>query len=735
MLPLALAGTHARAQTPASSPVSDHALLGAPTPDSLAQFVMGRFVAGTAETFDSVYEDPLGRAVLEAAVRRKQTRAIGLTRVLWAGRYRAVLLLTGTVQAGKGTGLKTGSDETNGVRRFSGLYEAVRSGGTWVLGRQLPFDSLNYIRAQHLHVALSPGRGSDFVDTLSVSVGSRFGFAFRLNNAARLAALRFDGRPVPYAFGGGVLWVHAPRQAPSRSSQLVLQYSIPDQQEPDSSGAPTPTAAADTAPAYGSLDNSDVWHPFFNYDSENDLALLSVTVTIPAAYRLTTTVPQTDTVRDGVRIVHGESQYPEFLLALIYDRDWHPVSTGLAGDDVRFETFLTPQFSFSHDTLAALAARVYRVLVPRFGEPQHPSRYLAAVEDRAIGHTGFSVRMNNAVVAGDRATVLDDPLLGPSYGFAHEVAHAWTMNATGVASNFLREGWATYCEGLLLRDVYGPDVEHALWEKLRTSYAAGLDRGGFLGGFEGRQSILANPDNGRIHYYKGSWILHQLEYVLGDSVFDRALRAFIARAGTGADGYRELIADVSRAAGRDMTSFILPWLTEKYIPDVDARLEGRRLIVTQSQPGADFDLPLEVELVTRAGTVRRSVHLTTRADTVDLGDLGPVSAAYVDPDHHFLLRRHWGEITRFTLLAPNAKAVELAGNFVTKPIPATRDGDLWTVTLPLPEGRYLWLWRVDGSNPSDDEALAAAKRSADPAARAGVRIVQAVQRLADADAK
>jgi hypothetical protein len=57
------------------------------------------------------------------------------------------------------------------------------------------------------------------------------------------------------------------------------------------------------------------------------------------------------------------------------------------------------------------------------------------------------------------------------------------------------------------------------------------------------------------------------------------------------------------------------------------------------------------------------------------------------------------------------------------------------VTLPLSEGRYVWLWRVDGTSPSDEDVLAAAKASADPAARAGVRIVHAVERLADADAK
>jgi hypothetical protein len=425
--------------------------------------------------------------------------------------------------------------------------------------------------------------------------------------------------------------------------------------------------------------------------------------------------------------------HPQFLLALIYDTDWHPVTKQIG--DVRVETFLTPKFRFSPDTLAAIVGRVYRVLVPRFGEPQLPSHYLAVVEDRALGHSGFAVRMNNAVISGDGATMLDEPSLGPSYAFAHEVSHGWTMNATGRAANFLQEGWASYCESLLLRDVYGPEAEHAMWEKLRTSYITGLDRAGFLGGFEGHQSILGRPDNGRIHYFKGSWILHQLEYVLGDSVFDRAMRAYIARSGSGSDGYEELIADMSRAAGRDVTPLILPWLAGEYIPNVDARVEGQRLIVTQSQPGADFDLPLDVEIVTDSGAMRRHVHLTSRADTVDVGTTQPVTAVHVDPDHHFLLRRHWGELARFTLRAPNAQSVELSGSIASKPVAATRDGDRWSVTLPLTEGRYFWMWRVDGKGPTDEEALAAVKVTGDPSARAGVRIVRPEQRLADSLAR
>ena len=88
----------------------------------------------------------------------------------------------------------------------------------------------------------------------------------------------------------------------------------------------------------------------------------------------------------------------------------------------------------------------------RFGEPQFPSRYLAAVQDRALGPGGFSVRMNNAAISGTSG--------GASLGvrnsqtFAHETGHAWTLNATGFASNFLHEAWATFVEGLMIRKYF-----------------------------------------------------------------------------------------------------------------------------------------------------------------------------------------------------------------------------------------------------------------------------------------
>lgn len=398
--------------------------VGAPTPDSLARLFRSSFVSATPKAFDSIFPDPLGRAVIRTAETRKAKRTAGLGRVLWTSGDRAVLLLSGIVHAGDGSGLSTGGDEMNTVRRLSGLYAAERRNGSWLLTRQIPIDTGNFIRAQTLRVQLKPGNESIVVDTLDLDIGGAYGFAARLSTAAHISGAKLDGQAAKLSQGGGLIWINAPIHAHSR---LVLAYTIPD----DRSAKTTVVGenAVDTLPAHGALNNTDGWIPFFGYDSGHDKASLTVSVTLPAEYRLTTSFPQTESVKNGVRTVHGTSIHPQFLIALIYDRDWKVESSNIGA--LRVETFLTPKFHVSRDTLITLIDRVYRILTPRFGEPQRPSRYLAIVEHRQLKGSGFTVRMNNDVVSGDNAIILDEPRLGPSSTFAHEVSHGWTMNATG----------------------------------------------------------------------------------------------------------------------------------------------------------------------------------------------------------------------------------------------------------------------------------------------------------------
>jgi hypothetical protein len=681
--------------------------MGAPTADSLAALVMNRFASGTPDEFAAIFPDSAGRVFM----RTRAPKQANIAQVIWRAPRRAVLLLAGTTRGG------AGSDQTNNARHFSGFYGAVEANGVWTVAHKIPFDSANYIRSQAITVDIVPATGIHVVDTLTLTIGAPYGFGFRINNDVKFASVRLDGTPVRYAFGGGVVWFPAPRRP---NAKLVLEYSLAAERRSDTT----------SVPAFGAFHNTDMWHPAFDYISANHLAQITVTARIPAEYQLTTTIPQTVSVRDGVRTVRGRSMHAAFLLALIFDREWQPRVTDFGS--FRFESFLTPRFRHSHDTLAARTKHLHDLLAQRFGEPQAPSRYLVAVEDRALAISGgFNVRMNNAAISGGGGGTL-----GSENGqvFAHETGHAWTMNASGRGSNFLHEAWAKFVESLVLRDLFGEAAELNYWEAQRNNYMVGNDRSGWNGGFEGRQSILGDFDNGRIHYMKGSWILRSANWAMGDSAFDRGMRDYIAGMGTTPGGYEEFIAALSRSAGHPMDPFVMPWLTSRYIPDVDARVDGARLIVTQSQPGELFDLPkLEVELVTPAGRIVRTVHLRTRADSALIGSVGPVSEVRVDPNHRYLLQRHWGEVVRFELpvtALPSAQSVQLASTFLRQGVtlPATRVGDQWVVDVPLTEGRYIYIWSA--ANPAGRSGAAGAS-SADPALT-GTRVVRPLQRIDNA---
>ncbi|HEV7706458.1 MAG TPA: hypothetical protein VGO46_19330 [Gemmatimonadaceae bacterium] len=694
---------------PHSSPMQSAPSSGAPTPDSLATLFLQRFAADSPAAFDSIDPDSESRTVMHSAVKRKMAREAGLGRVVWRDSEHAVLLLTGTVKA------DNGGDEANLVRHFSGLYEARANGGVWSVVRQLPIDSLNYIRRQVLHVELTPGKGIVVNDTMGIAIGGRWGFAARLNNDVKVSRLRLDGDSTTWAFAGGVLWIGASRRA---HAQLVLDYTLRDANAPAKD-----SVLADSVLASGAYHNTDVWHPVFSYTSANNMAVMSLTVRLPATYHLSTTLPQTETVANGVRTVTGTSTYPAWLLSLIYDRDWQVVTSKVNG--VTFETFLTPSFHFQHDTLASALRRIDSVFSKSFGGPTPP--YIAVVEDRFLGARGFSVRMTDAVITGTKAEHLDlGGIQGPVAAFAHEISHGWTMNATGPAANMLREGWATFAEVMAVGAAHGAQDEADFWDRLRNGYMLGS---------EGRLSILGNPDNGGVHYSKGSWIFRMYDLMLGDSAFDRGIRSYVQRQADGKPaGYRELIASMSQAGGRDLTSFSMPWFTQKVIPDVRAEIAGDRVIVTQMQATPPFDLPLELAIVTASGkTIRRTLHLTSHADTLRVVGVDSMTAVQVDPDHHLLLQRHWGERAHFELpvdQARDAKSVALVGDFSLTAVPATRVSDRWVVDLPLSDGRYVWTWQLDGKPRAPGEGGDAGTEGIP--SLTGMRYVKPLQFLPDA---
>jgi hypothetical protein len=639
---------------------------GADTPAALGRLVLERFQARQPAAFDSVVPDEAPRQAMAWAVEGEWPLTPGESEVLSETADRAVLRITGVPVWGNS------GDETIVSQMFSGLFEASHENGVWRLGRRLPVDAANRLRTQALDVVIEPGRGLRVRDSIELEVGGEHGWWAYLNHAARLDTVRLDGRPADYRFSGGLLWL---RTGPGRHL-LELVYGVDVAR--DSAGRAN---SGRFGPDFGHVRNQYFWHPFFDFGSDAGQADIRIRVKAPAAYRIATGVAQTERIEGDLRLVEGRTAVPTFALSLLYDRGWTPTVRNLG--NLRAEFFVTPEFEPAVATLDSAVARTHRVLSARFGEPKVP--YIAVAQSRARDGNGWHYRSNDLVVAGRQGGMVSRGIPRPSAWLGHEVAHGWTAPGRP-GLHFLSEGWATYAEAVLVADEYGPEAGEWYWELQRAVYVRR--------DFDGKESLLADLANGGVSYYKGAWVLRMLERVMGREAFDRGMRAYMAIPAGRPASVTEFTAAMSQSAGRDLAPFLRPWIDDSVIPAPVARVEPGRVVVTQ--PGPAFRLPLEVELRTPAGPVRRRLELARAADTLDVRDVDGITGVVLDPDHEFLIRRAWGDTVRLALSAPGAKEVKLYGTWVEGPVAAERRGEEWVVELPLTAGRYGYSWSVDG---------------------------------------
>jgi hypothetical protein len=191
------------------------------------------------------------------------------------------------------------------------------------------------------------------------------------------------------------------------------------------------------------------------------------------------------------------------------------------------------------------------------------------------------------------------------YVVAHELAHQWWGDLVTCESFnhiWLNEGFATYSEALWAESVGGPAAYHADLD-FNEYYGPGtiyvVD--------ETNQSAVFNPN---LSYDKGSWVLHMLRHVLGDSDFFEALdtyRTQYAYSNATTEDFRDVCEQVS---GRDLDRFFQQWIYGEYYPAYKYTWTSLpaaggydvALTVEQTQSWQLFRMPVDVTITTTAGT-------------------------------------------------------------------------------------------------------------------------------------
>ncbi len=230
-----------------------------------------------------------------------------------------------------------------------------------------------------------------------------------------------------------------------------------------------------------------------------------------------------------------------------------------------------------------------------------------------------------------------DPLV------AHEAAHQWfgdMITNRDWPHIWLNESFATYFQNLYTRNDKG--VEEFVEELFE-------DLDSYLDEYKRRyarpivsKSYVAPDELFDMHTYpKGALVLHTLMNLLGEQVFRRGIKLYLERhayRNVDTDDLRKVMEEVS---GRNLEWFFdefvynagHPVLKSSYTWDPETKLLKLQFKQTQADDSPPaYRLPMEIELRTRGGKVRKSVLLEEKEQAVFLASEEKPEMVCIDPE-------------------------------------------------------------------------------------------------------
>jgi len=192
------------------------------------------------------------------------------------------------------------------------------------------------------------------------------------------------------------------------------------------------------------------------------------------------------------------------------------------------------------------------------------------------------------------------------YLIAHELAHQWwgdMVTCDSFHHIWLNEGFATYTEALYSENTYGEakyhqDMADNEYFGPGTVYCDDL-------------SSFGRIFNTGLSYNKGSWVLHMLRHVVGDSTFFDILRTYYAdsRYQYGTATTEDFEGVCEQVSGMDLGYFFHQWIYEEFYPSYaydwsyqdNGGLYQISLEIDQLQTNYIFKMPIDVTVEFAAG--------------------------------------------------------------------------------------------------------------------------------------
>jgi len=221
---------------------------------------------------------------------------------------------------------------------------------------------------------------------------------------------------------------------------------------------------------------------------------------------------------------------------------------------------------------------------------------------------------------------------------SHELAHQWfgdMITCADFGHIWLNEGFATWSE--------------AYWKEQSVgvaTYRAYMDAAAYYGPgtiFVTDTSNVGTIFSSNLSYNKGSWIVHMLRGVLGDTDFFAGLAAYRAQYGFGSPTTEQFRDVMEAVSGRDLDAFFQQWIYGSYFPEYAFQWTQNGSVLelsvdqVQSNTGL-FDMPVQVRVTTDQGVQDVTVENALASETYMIAVSGAVESVELDPDDWILCR-------------------------------------------------------------------------------------------------
>ena len=426
----------------------------------------------------------------------------------------------------------------------------------------------------------------------------------------------------------------------SCSPRKGLYFTAPDEAYP---------AKPRTVWTQGEEQDNRSWIP--SYDYPNEAFTTEILVTVNERFQAVANgrlVSEKHDRSKGTRTFHWlqDKPHPNYLVGLVvgewdtkeWDADGVPVQAYVPkgrGKDIDLCFSRVPE-------MVKFYGRVTGLTFPwdKYAQACVPEFIFGAMENTTI------TIMDEACLTDDRAY----PDYNADATLSHELVHHWFgdwITCKSFVHVWLKEGFANYFECLWWEERYGKDeflvhleeMRHRYLEEAEKDYLRPIVTHAFI---DPKEMFDAHT------YSKGAAVLHMLRSLLGDELWWKGIRAYVAARGGTAVETADFKKAMEEATGKSLDGFFEQWLHRPGHPEFevswswDPRAQQAQVRVKQTQETKDgvpvFQVPVTLEFASDDRVWRESVELQKADHSFVFSCRERPKAVLFDPDGVLLKR-------------------------------------------------------------------------------------------------